>query len=229
LGLVTSSRASTWLLQMRPVPGGGICAVYTATFVAGSAMLLMMFVGAYCRLSAHPAAAVAVAGLRAHKLVEEYPDSALAWFGVGCYYMASRQFEQSRCFFAKATQLDKHHAHSWICFGHAFAEQVRWDRPGQVVHMCHSQRGSCQDCSGASWLVVARFCYACGLNELWCSIAAGRVCVAHARHIAKAISLGCSSGGSLPATDGCSFHYCSVLVQVCPLWPCACILFDCNL
>jgi hypothetical protein len=38
--------------------------------------------------------------------------------------MAARQFEQSRCFFAKATQLDKHHAHSWIAFGHAFAEQV---------------------------------------------------------------------------------------------------------
>jgi anaphase-promoting complex subunit 6 len=71
-------------------------------------------------------------GFRAHKLVEEYPDSALAWFGVGCYYMASRQFEQSRCFFAKATQLDKHHAHSWICFGHAFAEQVRGQSPGAV-------------------------------------------------------------------------------------------------
>jgi hypothetical protein len=70
---------------------------------------------------------------RAHKLVEEYPDSALAWFGVGCYYMAARQFEQSRCFFAKATQLDKHHAHSWIAFGHAFAEQVSC-----TTHMLYS-------------------------------------------------------------------------------------------
>jgi tetratricopeptide (TPR) repeat protein len=61
---------------------------------------------------------------RAHKLVEEYPSSALAWFGVGCYYMASRQYEQARRFFAKATQLDKHNAHAWIGFGHAFAEQV---------------------------------------------------------------------------------------------------------
>lgn len=61
---------------------------------------------------------------RAHKLVEEYPSSAQAWFGVGCYYMASRQFEQARRFFAKATQLDKHNAHAWIGFGHAFAEQV---------------------------------------------------------------------------------------------------------
>jgi hypothetical protein len=88
-------------------------------------MLVTMFASICCFLSARPVVAVAVAAFRAHKLVEEYPDSALAWFGVGCYYMASRQFEQSRCFFAKATQLDKHHAHSWICFGHAFAEQVR--------------------------------------------------------------------------------------------------------
>jgi hypothetical protein len=41
--------------------------------------------------------------------------------------MASRQFEQARRFFSKATQLDKHNAHAWIGFGHAFAEQVmRW-------------------------------------------------------------------------------------------------------
>jgi hypothetical protein len=38
--------------------------------------------------------------------------------------MASRQYEQARRFFAKATQLDKHNAHAWIGFGHAFAEQV---------------------------------------------------------------------------------------------------------
>eukprot|EP00775_Hariotina_reticulata_P001960 gene1960-2287_t len=66
--------------------------------------------------------------LRGHKLVEEYPDSALSWFGVGCYYMASKQYEQARRFFAKATQLDKHSAHAWIAFGHAFAEQAH--------HMC---------------------------------------------------------------------------------------------
>jgi hypothetical protein len=80
----------------------------------------------------------ALLSCRAHKLVEEYPDSALAWFGVGCYYMASRQFEQSRCFFAKATQLDKHHAYSWICFGHAFAEQVCGM---QLCFFCRSQLG----------------------------------------------------------------------------------------
>jgi anaphase-promoting complex subunit 6 len=69
---------------------------------------------------------------RAHKLVEEYPSSALAWFGVGCYYMASRQYEQARRFFAKATQLDKHNAHAWIGFGHAFAEQVGVPGPAQL-------------------------------------------------------------------------------------------------
>jgi anaphase-promoting complex subunit 6 len=70
--------------------------------------------------------------LRGHKLVEEYPDAALAWFGVGCYYMAARQYEQARRFFAKATQLDRHNAAAWVCFGHAFAEQV-WRATGGVV------------------------------------------------------------------------------------------------
>uniref|UniRef100_A0A383WBY8 Uncharacterized protein n=1 Tax=Tetradesmus obliquus TaxID=3088 RepID=A0A383WBY8_TETOB len=84
-------------------------------------------------LSTHLAAALQLGKknelfLRAHKLVEEYPSSAQAWFGVGCYYMASRQFEQARRFFAKATQLDKHNAHAWIGFGHAFAEQDESDQ-----------------------------------------------------------------------------------------------------
>ncbi|KAF6256091.1 hypothetical protein COO60DRAFT_1471149 [Scenedesmus sp. NREL 46B-D3] len=84
-------------------------------------------------LSTHLAAALLLGKknelfLRAHKLVEEYPNSALAWFGVGCYYMASRQYEQARRFFAKATQLDKHNAHAWIGFGHAFAEQDESDQ-----------------------------------------------------------------------------------------------------
>lgn len=61
---------------------------------------------------------------RGHKLVEEHPESALAWYGVGCYYMATKQYDSARRFFAKATQLDKDNAYAWIGFGHAFAEQV---------------------------------------------------------------------------------------------------------
>ena len=34
--------------------------------------------------------------LLAHSLVDEYPKKALTWFGIGCYYMATKQFDQAR-------------------------------------------------------------------------------------------------------------------------------------
>jgi Tfp pilus assembly protein PilF len=54
--------------------------------------------------------------------------------------MASKQYEQARRFFAKATQLDKHNAHAWIAFGHAFAEQV-WPH-----HWCLQEAASPHSC-----------------------------------------------------------------------------------
>lgn len=72
------------------------------------------------RACMHPAAS----HRRSHQLVEEYPDSALSWFAVGCYYMAARQFEAARRYFSKATSLDRNSAHAWVGFGHAFAMQV---------------------------------------------------------------------------------------------------------
>lgn len=61
---------------------------------------------------------------RSHKLVEEYPNQALSWYAVGCYYMCTKQYEQARRFFGKATSLDRNSAPSWLGFGHAFAAQV---------------------------------------------------------------------------------------------------------
>ncbi|GBF89495.1 anaphase-promoting complex subunit 6 [Raphidocelis subcapitata] len=66
--------------------------------------------------------------LRSHQLVEEYPDSALSWFSVGCYYMAARHFEAARRHFSKATALDRNSAHAWVGFGHAFAAQDESDQ-----------------------------------------------------------------------------------------------------
>lgn len=84
---------------------------------------------------------------RGHKLVEEYPDRAVSWFGVGCYYMATQQYEQARRFFAKATQLDKDNAYAWIGFGHAFAEQVKkgFEPLGSVTPVAVTARYSCTD------------------------------------------------------------------------------------
>lgn len=34
--------------------------------------------------------------LRAHKLVEEYPEKAVSWFAVGCYYFCIRNYDRYR-------------------------------------------------------------------------------------------------------------------------------------
>jgi tetratricopeptide (TPR) repeat protein len=66
------------------------------------------------------------------RLAEEYPDRAVAWFAVGCYYLCVGQHESARRFFGKATALDAGFAPAWLGFGHAFAAQDESDqaRPG---------------------------------------------------------------------------------------------------
>ena len=62
------------------------------------------------------------------RLAEEYPDRAIAWFAVGCYYLCAGQFESARRFFGKATALDASFAPAWLGFGHAFAAQDESDQ-----------------------------------------------------------------------------------------------------
>ena len=66
--------------------------------------------------------------LLAHSLVDEYPKKALTWFGIGCYYMATKQFDQARKYFSKATTMDASFVQAWIGFGHAFAAQDESDQ-----------------------------------------------------------------------------------------------------
>lgn len=49
---------------------------------------------------------------------------------VGCYYMVTRQFEQARRYFGKATGLEPNCAAAWIAFGHAFSAQDERDQVG---------------------------------------------------------------------------------------------------
>ena len=60
--------------------------------------------------------------IRGHKLVEEYPDSAVSWFAVGCYHTCVRQHSTARRYFGKCTSLDQSFAPAWVAFGGAFAE-----------------------------------------------------------------------------------------------------------
>jgi tetratricopeptide (TPR) repeat protein len=56
----------------------------------------------------------------AHRLVAEYPRSAVAWHAVGCYYLARGAFDAARQHFRRATTIDASLGVAWLGFGRAF-------------------------------------------------------------------------------------------------------------
>ncbi|XP_023516531.1 anaphase-promoting complex subunit 6-like isoform X1 [Cucurbita pepo subsp. pepo] len=66
--------------------------------------------------------------LMACNLVKDYPQKALSWFAVGCYYYCIKKYDQSRRFFSKATTLDGTFAPAWIGYGNAYAAQEEGDQ-----------------------------------------------------------------------------------------------------
>lgn len=65
--------------------------------------------------------------LMACNLVKDYPQKALSWFAVGCYYFCIKKFDQSRRYFSKATSLDGTFAPAWIGYGNAYAAKEEGD------------------------------------------------------------------------------------------------------
>lgn len=63
-----------------------------------------------------------------HKLVGLYPNSAIAWYGVGCYYYLIKNYADARFYFSKSTIADKDFGAPWLAFGHAFASQGEHDQ-----------------------------------------------------------------------------------------------------
>ncbi|XP_022984323.1 anaphase-promoting complex subunit 6-like [Cucurbita maxima] len=66
--------------------------------------------------------------LMACNLVKDYPQKALSWFAVGCYYYCIKKYDQSRRYFSKATSLDGTFAPAWIGYGNAYAAQEEGDQ-----------------------------------------------------------------------------------------------------
>ncbi|GAB4849379.1 Cell division cycle protein 16 [Ancistrocladus abbreviatus] len=66
--------------------------------------------------------------IMACNLVKDYPQKALSWFAVGCYYYCIKKYEQSRRYFSKATNLDGTFAAAWIGQGNAFAAKEEGDQ-----------------------------------------------------------------------------------------------------
>lgn len=60
--------------------------------------------------------------------MEEYPDRAVSWYGVACYYLCIGRYENARRYFGKATIVDASFAPAWLGFGHAFAAQDESDQ-----------------------------------------------------------------------------------------------------
>merc|ERR1712223_532998 len=66
--------------------------------------------------------------LLAHKLVELYPEWAIAWFAVGSYYFLIGKQEAARRYLSRATQLDRVFGPSWLAYGHSFALENEHDQ-----------------------------------------------------------------------------------------------------
>ncbi|OIW08211.1 hypothetical protein TanjilG_15172 [Lupinus angustifolius] len=66
--------------------------------------------------------------LMACNLVKDYPQKALSWFAVGCYYYCIEKYEQSRHYFSKATSLEETFSPAWIGYGNAYAAQEEGDQ-----------------------------------------------------------------------------------------------------
>ena len=64
----------------------------------------------------------------AHKLVELFPEGAVAWFSVGAYYYLVGKHDFARRYLCKATQLDRVFGAAWLAYGHSFAMENEHDQ-----------------------------------------------------------------------------------------------------
>lgn len=66
--------------------------------------------------------------LMAGSLVKDYPQKALSWFAVGCYYYCIKKYDHARRHFCKATTLDGTFPPAWIGLGNSCAAQQESDQ-----------------------------------------------------------------------------------------------------
>lgn len=80
----------------------------------------------------------------AHKLVDSYPDEAISWYAVGCYYDLINKTEQGRRYLTKAATLDRLFGPAWLAYGYSFAKEKEHDqamaayfKATQLMRGCH--------------------------------------------------------------------------------------------
>ena len=65
----------------------------------------------------------------AHKLVEEYPDLAVSWYAVGCYYLMQKdKHDLARRYLEKASMVNRMYGPAVLAFGHSFANASEHDQ-----------------------------------------------------------------------------------------------------
>ncbi|KAL1497312.1 hypothetical protein ABEB36_008296 [Hypothenemus hampei] len=79
-----------------------------------------------------------------HKLVNLYPNKAISWYAVGCYYYVINNNDSARGNLTKATSLDKLFGPAWLVYGHSFANEKEHDqamaayfKASQLMKGCH--------------------------------------------------------------------------------------------
>nr|CAH7754237.1 unnamed protein product [Callosobruchus chinensis] len=79
-----------------------------------------------------------------HNLVDLYPNLAISWFAVGCYYYIIGKSDLARRYLSKATALDRLFGPAWLAYGHSFAIENEHDqamaayfKASQLMRGCH--------------------------------------------------------------------------------------------
>lgn len=80
----------------------------------------------------------------AHKLVDLYPEEAVSWYAVGCYYDLINKTEQARRYLTKTATLDRLFGPAWLAYGHSLAKEKEHDqamaayfKATQLMRGCH--------------------------------------------------------------------------------------------
>ncbi|KAJ4431999.1 hypothetical protein ANN_20613 [Periplaneta americana] len=80
----------------------------------------------------------------AHRLVDLYPEMAISWYAVGCYYYVIGKSDPARRYLGKSTTLDKLFSPAWLAYGHSFAAENEHDqamaayfKASQLMKGCH--------------------------------------------------------------------------------------------
>ena len=64
----------------------------------------------------------------AQRLVQAFPNLALSWFAVACYYLLQSNHNQVRKYLEKSLAQDKLYILSWIAYGVSFSENGEYDQ-----------------------------------------------------------------------------------------------------